>query len=453
MDDLGDRFRSLDRIRVPDLWSEVETRASASDPAAPMTPSLRWRGAGSRAGTGADRPWTRRPVLIIALVALLIAALLMALAVGGRPGPRLVAVVAPSASVASSTPSATTAPAPSNPPATPAASIAYPVTAVPARNGLIAVVSAGRIHLVGPDGIERRTLGSADATDYDPVWSPDGSRLAFLSEPCHPVSDRCPEKTKSASLMVTNPDGSGRRELIGGLEDPVTVAWSPDGSRIAIDPFPGPKITVVSVADGRATTLAAGQFPIWTPDGSAIAYETAGVYGEDAIDLVNADGSGDHALVGRSASGRPEWPSVWTVDGSQLIYSFEQGIVPTNRRPWVVNRDGSDPHALTILGPGDFMSLSPDGQSVLWLQRSTVAGTSGHLFVTGVDPSAPRRMDFSAGESEQWSPDGTRLLGTTTDGHGLPSGLTIVDPTAAAATISIHVDTDALFGLSWQRLP
>jgi Tol biopolymer transport system component len=327
------------------------------------------------------------------------------------------------------------------------------VTAVPARNGLIAFVSAGRIHLVGPDGIEVRTLGSADATDYDPVWSPDGSTLAFLSERCHPVSDRCPEKSKPASLVVTNPDGSERRELIGGLEDPVTVAWSPDGSRIAIDHDPGPTITVVSVADGRAATLAAGQFPRWTPDGTAIAYETAGVDGADAIDLVESDGSGDHALVGRTAAGRSEGPAVWTVDGSQLIYAFQQGILPTNRRSWVVNRDGSDPHALTIPGPGDFMSLSPDGQSVLWFQRSTVAGTSGHLFATAVDPSAPRRMDFSAGESEQWSPDGARLLGTTTDGQGLPSGLTITDPTGAAATISIHVDTDALFGLSWQRLP
>jgi Tol biopolymer transport system component len=253
--------------------------------------------------------------------------------------------------------------------------------------------------------------------------------------------------------MVANPDGSGRRELIGALENPLTVAWSPDGSRIAIDPFPGPTITVVSVSDGRATTLAAGQFPLWTPDGRSIAYETAGVNGADAIDLVNGDGSGDHALVGRSASGLPEWPAIWTVDGSQLIYPLRQGILPTNRRTWVVNRDGSNPHALRIPGPGDFMSLSPNGQSVLWFQRSTVAGTAGHLFVTGVDPSAPRRMDFSAGESEQWSPDGTRLLGTTTDGQGLPSGLTITDPTGAAATISIHVDTDALFGLSWQRLP
>jgi len=152
-----------------------------------------------------------------------------------------------------------------------------------------------------------------------PAWSPDGSVIAF-------VSDRA---TNLPVLWAMNAeDGSGRRQLTtpGLREDSVdAIAWSPDGTRLAITLFndPGPsQIALIPLGNTRQqsqmlTDSAGGALdPAWSPDGAWLAYA-----GHDAgnleIHVVRPDGSGEQRLTQDGFLARSP---VWSPDGRHLAY-------------------------------------------------------------------------------------------------------------------------------------
>jgi Tol biopolymer transport system component len=69
---------------------------------------------------------------------------------------------------------------------------------------------------------------SPEAIDDDADWSPDGSRIVFMS---HPVTD---DRIRSnlAEMYVINVDGTGLTRLTFNAEGERAPSWSPDGSRI-----------------------------------------------------------------------------------------------------------------------------------------------------------------------------------------------------------------------------
>jgi len=124
-----------------------------------------------------------------------------------------------------------------------------PVSA--SANGRLAFTCVSAVYTVNGDGSDRRTLlsrtsppGYADGF-YSPTWSPDGQWLAFL---------RLFEDPNSAARPLTlivglvRPDGSGARTVASVNMAPVvstighnhlSLAWSPDGSRLAFNVFAG----------------------------------------------------------------------------------------------------------------------------------------------------------------------------------------------------------------------
>ncbi len=104
------------------------------------------------------------------------------------------------------------------------------------------------------------------ANGSSPVWSPDGSRIAFVGEF---------SATVAAAIYVMNADGSGLVRVANG-ENP---SWSPDGTRIAFaqvgDGADDGNIDVVN-ADGTGLRwLIQGSAPAWSPDGTRIAFVTS----------------------------------------------------------------------------------------------------------------------------------------------------------------------------------
>jgi Tol biopolymer transport system component len=100
-----------------------------------------------------------------------------------------------------------------------------------------------------------------------PVWSPQGDRVAFLTE-----------QGGSATLSVWDLK-TGRARAIGAASaytsDGSGVAWSPDGRRIAfVAPAPGEwgeeAVFVAEVESGEKRMLAAGSSPTWAPDGQSV---------------------------------------------------------------------------------------------------------------------------------------------------------------------------------------
>ena len=85
----------------------------------------------------------------------------------------------------------------------------------------------GEIYVINGDGTGlRRVASKADYSLDGPVWSPDGTQIAY----CH--SGLRSADGANYTVWVMNADGSGQRKLTRRRQgyDP---AWSPDGTRVA----------------------------------------------------------------------------------------------------------------------------------------------------------------------------------------------------------------------------
>jgi uncharacterized repeat protein (TIGR01451 family) len=120
---------------------------------------------------------------------------------------------------------------------------------------------------------------------YWPVWSPDGTRLAFYSY----VGDQ-------AEIFVINADGSGLRRLTDNPAFDGYPTWSPDGARLAFSSTRtgGYRIHVMN-ADGSGVGQVSSQvgslFPVWSPDGGRILY-SADPDLDGWLDLMIVDANG-----------------------------------------------------------------------------------------------------------------------------------------------------------------
>ena len=135
-----------------------------------------------------------------------------------------------------------------------------------------------------------------NANDYNPAWSPDRKKIAFMS-------DHRGSTTGNTNIFVMNPDGSGLSQLTYNPGYDAFLSWSPDGQRIVYFSSPIAESNVqgqliVMNADGSdktiLTTVGYYYFRSWSPDSQKIVYVEPRFKGEryqDAgIYVVDIDG-------------------------------------------------------------------------------------------------------------------------------------------------------------------
>ena len=184
------------------------------------------------------------------------------------------------------------------------------------------------------------------------VWSPDGSRIAFV---------------RNGRLYLMNADGSGESELTNGFSDSDPY-WSPDGNRIAFTRADRVYVVNVNGSGPQAVGPANRKAGPWSPDGQKILATTLVCtyyywycyYGLSAADLVIlhvADGSETPVTTSLFI---PEWSPVWSSDGTQ-IYFISMSTTSGN----------SDVFRIGANGQG-LINVTNSGDREEWLTRGVI---------------------------------------------------------------------------------
>jgi Tol biopolymer transport system component len=142
-----------------------------------------------------------------------------------------------------------------------------------------------------PDGTDPRRVFAGAAPECA-RWSPDGTRLAFVNDRNHETEG----VDGRLEIYLVNPDGGGLTNLTNPLESDYEPVWSPDGTRLAFARAGGVSGIFHMQPDGTGIvrlTSGVGIYPkmVWSPDGTQLAF-VSGFATQRDIYVINADGRG-----------------------------------------------------------------------------------------------------------------------------------------------------------------
>ncbi len=239
------------------------------------------------------------------------------------------------------------------------------------------------IYVMNADGSNQTRLTNDPAQDYEPAWSPDRRRIAFVSDD---------------GLYVMKADGSTRTRLSATVA--YKPAWSPDGTKIAFQTFrDGSHDICVMNPDGSnpmcLTNDGANDLePAWSPDGTKIAFNSDRD-GNAEIYVMNADGSNPTRLTNDAAD---DHEPAWSADGTKIAFTSTRG---GNWQIYTMNADGSNATALTD-GTNKFRPVwSPDGTKLAFAAYGV---STPNIYVMNADGSSQTNLTNTQGPAQDFYP-------------------------------------------------
>ena len=234
---------------------------------------------------------------------------------------------------------------------------------------------------------------------------------------------------KAGAVWTVKLDGSGAQKLFFDRGRDGELAWSPDGTKLAfvsnrddhgfVGVYAGPDISIAWIAPSSGRDGA----PVWSPDGTRIAFtRQPGLGGapEPILTPVPHPWSIWTADLA-TGTGRKVWASPVTLRGSYPRVAGEANLhwatggqltflaTSDNWQHLYAVADKAGPGEARLLTPGDFMvehlSVSRDGGALVY-SANTGAGAGDedrrHLFKVSVAGGAP--VALTGGETLEWAP-------------------------------------------------
>ena len=330
----------------------------------------------------------------------------------------------------------------------------------PARAGLVAFAADGDIRTVDPTTGVTATVVTGPATDTAPQWSRDGQRFAFLRGAGGQAGG-----IPLSVAFVARADGTDLRQV---TPEPIPITglygFSPDGSELLLTLTDlGVRQAGVAETDGSGvrildlgvTDVSAGDAgPSWRPpDGKEILF----LEGAISVRVANLETGAVRTIVAPTAL-RNRGTPMWSPDGSRIAYIEWVDTPGLTAQVHIINPDGTDDRLLP-LPPGAiwqaFRSWSNDGTRILAIRGYSDSYDGAVAAIIPVDGSGTGiEIDYSGISAPvccpewEWAPDDRSILGLAPNAQGGATQI-LLDPLAGTAT-AVRWSTSSL--PTWQRL-
>ena len=225
-------------------------------------------------------------------------------------------------------------------------------------------------------------------------------------------------------LVVADADGADPQTIVSTDEPLLSPRWSPDGTRLAYVSLEQrkPVVYVQNLATGARAPIAAfrgsNSAPAWSPDGRTLAV-TLTRDGGSQLFLMNADGTGLRRIMTSPGADTEAW---FMPDGRSLLFTSDRGGSPQIYR---VGIDGGGVERLTFDGSYNVTPRAlPDGKGMVFVRRD------GNRFQVAIMDFATRQTQTLTGgpldESPSVAPNGKLILyANEANGRGILNAVSV----------------------------
>ncbi len=253
------------------------------------------------------------------------------------------------------------------------------------------------LYIKSVDGVAVTQLTADPASDIQPAFSPDDTRVAFTSN-----------RSGNWDIWIIGVNGDQPVQVTSGLADEVHPTWSPDGSRLVFCSLP---------TEG-------GQWELWIADATAGAVKRFVGYGLfpewSPVD--------DTILFQRARERSSRWFSIWTISLVNGEPRYPTELAAGAYRAMILPAWSPDGHGVVFAStdvppPSDTVLNTSAGTFDVWLMRS-----NGRAKVRLTDGHVPSY-------SPTFSPDGRIFF--TSNRTGQENIWSVVPPGRAVTTLEI----------------
>lgn len=245
------------------------------------------------------------------------------------------------------------------------------------------------IFIMNWDGTNPKQLTFGDVEDYAPVWSQDGTRIAFTRDFPGEIYDR--------EVFVMNSDGSGQVNITNRIGWDAHPSWSPDGKSLVFSSDRDGNREIYRFDFGNRSftritnTLSVDENrPKYSPNGELIAY----LRGVSDIYLINSDGTNEN----RVTNGQVQKSNFsWSPDGTHFAFNEDGGGYS---EIFIIQIDGMNQEKITNSEPSYFdytPAWSPDGSKIIFeSNRSSISDSGSYdLYKMNNDGTSISQLTFN----------------------------------------------------------